>query len=118
MDISIARKHVEMLYLDRCDIIEHIDVVEDGITYKKEAVTASDVPCKLSHVRQMVTGDEVAPSTSLTSKLMISPEIKIKAGSKIIVYRNGVSTYYECSSEPAIFHNHQEIWIELLEGYA
>lgn len=118
VDISIARQHIEMLYLDRCDIIEFVSVNEDGLTYKKEVVTYSDIPCKISYERQSVTGDDVAPITSLSSKLILSPDIEVKAGSKITVYRKGKPTYYECSSEPARFHNHQEIWLTLLEGYA
>ena len=107
-----------MLYLDRCDIIEFVSVNEDGLTYKKEVITNSDVPCKISYERQTITGNDVAPTTSLISKLILSPDIEVKAGSKITVHRNGKSTHYECSSEPARFHNHQEIWLTLLEGYA
>jgi hypothetical protein len=118
VNISIARQHIEKLYFDRCDIIEFVTVKEDGLTYKKEIVTHSDIPCKISYERQNITGDDIAPSTSLISKLILNPDIEVKAGSKITVYRKGKPTHYECSAEPARFYNHQEIWITLLEGYA
>lgn len=118
VNISIARKHIEMLYIDRCDIIEFQKVEEDGLTHMKEVVIQSDVPCKLSHERIIQTGDGLAPAVDLSSKLIIHPDITLKAGSKINVHRNGKVIHYECSSEPAMFHNHQEIYLTLLEGYA
>lgn len=118
VNLSIARKPIEMLYLDRCDIIEFQKVEEDGLTYMKDVIIQSDVPCKLSHERLTQTSDGVAPAIDLSSKLMLSPEVPLKTGSKINVHRNGKTTHYECSSEPAMFHNHQEIWLTLVEGYA
>lgn len=118
MDLSIARKHIEMLYLDRCDIIEFQEVEEDNITRMVELVVQSDIPCKISHERISQTGEGMAPSVDLSSKLIISPDIELRAGSKINVHRNGKVTHYECSSEPAMFNNHQEIWLTLIGGFA
>ena len=118
VNLSIVRKHIEMLYLDRCDIIEFQKVEEDGLTYMKEVVIQSDVPCKLSHESLRAIDGELVPGKVLISKLLLSLDIEVKAGSKITVYRNGNPTHYECSGEPAMFHNHQEIWLKLLEGYA
>lgn len=118
VNLSMARKHIELMYLDRCNIIECEKVVTRGITNVLETVAYENLPCKLSHERITQTGDGVAPNTALVSKLFINPDITVRPGSKIIVTRNGVTTTYESSSEAARFLNHQEIMLDLLEGYA
>ncbi|MDE3563871.1 hypothetical protein PV597_18395, partial [Clostridioides difficile] len=49
-----------------------------------------------------------------TIKLFISPEIEIKAGSKLIINNKE----YVRSGESAIYPNHQEIILELLKDKA
>ncbi|ENY8920593.1 hypothetical protein ACF133_003995, partial [Clostridioides difficile] len=49
-----------------------------------------------------------------TIKLFISPDIEIKAGSKLIIN----DKEYVRSGESAIYPNHQEIILELLEDKA
>ncbi|TQX27951.1 hypothetical protein D1N55_18600, partial [Clostridioides difficile] len=49
-----------------------------------------------------------------TIKLFISPDIEIKAGSKLIIN----DKEYVRSGESAIYPNHQEIVLELLEDKA
>ena len=53
-----------------------------------------------------------------TIKLFIAPEIDIKPGSKIDVTHLGVTTSYKRSGNPAVYHTHQEIMLELWENYA
>ena len=121
MDISMARAAIESLYFDRATIIEYQHVVdpEDGSTNVEEVVVHDSVPCKVNHVLTGHTTDRDAGDDAiLVSKLFMSPDIQIKAGSKIIVTRNGVSTLYKNSGEPARCMNHQEIKIELWEDRA
>lgn len=123
MDLSFARKDLERLYVDTCSIIEYCSVT-DPVTHitspNQEVIVRENVPCKVSHKYNTLTpaasGD--VPSIELLSKLIISPDVQVKPGSKIIVTRNGVSTAYKCSSAPARYFTHQEIMMELLEGEA
>lgn len=120
MNLSIARKHIEKLYLDTCDILEFksVENPDTHITEMQEVVVHSDVPCKVSHKTITQAGDGVSSAISLVSKLIINPDIEIKAGSKIIVRRNGVETVYKNSGEAARFYNHQEIVLESFDGWA
>lgn len=121
VNISKARTAIESLYFDTATIIEYQHVVdpEDGSTNVEEVVVHENVPCKVNHViTGHATDRDAADELFLVSKLFLSPEIEIKAGSKIIVTRNGVSTLYKNSGEPARCMNHQEIKIELWEDKA
>ncbi|HBG5847838.1 TPA: hypothetical protein OUL20_003776, partial [Clostridioides difficile] len=52
-------------------------------------------------------------------KLFISPDIEIKAGSKLIITnQNNITKEYIRSGEPAIYPNHQEIILELFKDKA
>ena len=120
IDLTAARAGLEMLYTDVCTVSEY-QSVEDPLTHitnKILTIVAENVPCRLSHRRLHATGDGAAPTVSMVTKLIISPEIKINAGSKISVTRNGVTTVYKQSGEPARYTNHQELMLELEEDYA
>lgn len=120
MNLSLARKCIEALYIDTCTIIEYqaVENPDTHITEMQEVVVHSGVPCKLSYKTVSQAGDGVSSAISLTSKLIINPDIEIKAGSKIIVKRNGIETAYKNSSEPARHINHQEIILSLFDGWA
>lgn len=51
-------------------------------------------------------------------KLFISPDVAIKAGSKIIVTQHGRTTEYSNSGVPAVYPTHQEIMLTLFNGGA
>lgn len=121
MNISVVRSAIESLYLDTATIIEYREVFdpEDGSTGVEEVVVFENQPCKVSH--EYVHNAEDGAATdgiTLVSRLFISPDIDIKAGSKIIITRNGVNTVYKNSGEPARYYNHQEIKIKLWDGEA
>lgn len=120
MDISFARKGIERLYKDTCTVIEYQDVTDPvtHITGKAEVIVHEDVPCKLSHHIAIAANEGVATSTSLSSFLIINPEIVIKPGSKILVNRNGKVTTYKNSGEPVPHFNHQEIMMEIFDTWA
>lgn len=63
---------------------------------------------------QSDTGAAISQGT----KLFTVPEIQIKPGSKIIVTQNGVTTVYSSSGVPAVYPTHQEVILELFEGWA
>ena len=120
MNISLARKYIESLYLDRCDIYEYQTVVsEDDFTTSMEKVLVhKNVPCKISYKSTGHASDSVADTTFEVTRLLINPEIVVRAGSCIVVTRNGTSKNYKNSGEPSIYFNHQEIDIELEDDRA
>lgn len=81
-----ARKALERMYQGRATVIEYQKVKDEwGMTNFQEVTVLEDQPCKLSfETLTSSTGDPVA-TVSQSVKLFISPDVVIKAGSKIIV---------------------------------
>lgn len=123
MSFHFARRDIERLYTDTCSIVEYCSVT-DPVTHitspNQEVIVRENVPCRVSHKNNTLApaASGVVSAIELQSKLIISPDVLVKPGSKIIVTRDGVSTAYKCSSAPARYFTHQEIMMELLEGEA
>ena len=77
-------------------------------------IVLENQPCKLSYKNITSTTDEKVAKLVQTIKLFISPNINIKAGSKLIIN----DKEYVRSGESAIYPNHQEIILELLKDKA
>ena len=120
IDLTIARKFVESLYLDTCNIYEFQHVLDEttGITSQQEVLVYKDVPCKLSYETKKQSGDGVGSSLFLSVKLFLSPDLDIKPGSKIDVTKSGKTVSYKNSGLPARYINHQEILLDNWQGWA
>lgn len=121
VDISKARKSIEKMYFDTCDIYEYISY-KDPITKQtkhREDIVHENIPCKLSFktITSTTINDGVG-KIGQAAKLFINPDIEIKSGSKIVITRNNKIKEYKNSGEPAIFANHQEIILELFEKWS
>lgn len=116
-----ARKAIESTYTGVCTIVERRDERDEKtkITRKAEVVVIENQPCKLSFESlKAVVQTETAAAISQSTKLFLAPEIKVNGGSKITVEQNGVTTAYSASGVPAVYPSHQEIMLELFEGWA
>ncbi|WP_413927118.1 hypothetical protein [Clostridioides sp. ES-S-0145-01] len=111
-----TRKAIEMMYRDKCTIVEY-QPVKDTITKRtnnKEVVALENQPCKLSYKNIVSATEGKVAKLEQTIKLFISPNISIKAGSKLIINNKE----YVRSGEPAIYPSHQEIILELFKDKA
>lgn len=116
-----ARKAIEAMYDGVLSVTEHQKVKDEKtkLTKYQDMVVLSDQPCKLSFERlQTAIQSDSAASVAQTTKLFVSPDIVIKAGSKITVEQVGVTTDYTCSGIPAVYDTHQEITLDLFEDWA
>ncbi|WLD27657.1 hypothetical protein CDIFMA2_15390 [Clostridioides difficile] len=114
--VNRTRKAIEMLYRDKCTIVEY-QPIKDPVTKRtnnKEVIVLENQPCKLSYKNITSATDGKVAKLEQTIKLFISPDIEIKAGSKLIIN----DKEYVRSGESAIYPNHQEIVLELLEDKA
>ncbi len=119
--IQKARAAIESTYLGKCTIYEYKTITdkETGISSKREISVLEDQPCRLSYQKIMTTESvEGAHVPVQTVKLFLAPEIKICAGSKIVVTQNEITKEYERSGEAAVYATHQEISLELFKKYA
>ena len=118
--VNAHRKALERLWKDRCSVFvkEKVTDPTTHLTDFEEMPLLQDQPCKLSfETLNSTDGDHVATVTQ-SVKLFISPDVVIKAGSKIIVTQHGRTTEYSNSGVPAVYPTHQEIMLTLFEGWA
>ena len=120
-DMNLVREAIESTYIGTCTVIEHIKEKDDKTKQNKyiEKAVYEDKSCRLSfenisNTNQTSTTNNVAQIV----KLFIAPELQIKNGSKIIVTQNNRTVEYKNSSEPAVYETHQEIVLQLFEGWA
>lgn len=120
IDLAIAKKFVESLYIDTCDVYEFQHVTDEltGITSQQEVLVHENVPCKLSFNRFPQTGDGVGGSLSFLAKIFMSPDLEIKEGSKIVVVKNGKTYILANSGVPRMGINHQEINVGTWDKWA
>lgn len=116
-----ARKAIESLYDGTCTITEYKKVKkENKSTGFEEIVVLENQPCRISfNTINSTTSTETGASAPVqVVKLFIAPEIEVKPGSKIAVTQNGVTTEYQNSGQPAFYHTHQTIVLDLFKGWS
>ena len=115
------QKAIESQYAGKCTVVEMQSVKNPttGIVKQTPVPVLTDQPCRLSHrsaeTTTIVGGVAVQ---NQTIKLFISPDVEIKAGSKITVTQNGLTADYKRSGLPAIYSSHQEINLIIFDSYA
>ena len=116
-----ARKAIEATYFGTLTVTERKKEKDERskLTKDVEVVVLENQPCKLSFekLQTAIQSDSAATITQVT-KLFVSPDISINAGSKITVSQDNVTTDYTCSGGPAIYPTHQEIILELFKDFA
>lgn len=119
--VNKSRKAIEILYRDKCTIVEY-QPIKDPVskrTSNKEVVILENQPCKISYKNIVSATEGKVAKLEQTIKLFISPNISIKAGSKLIITnQNNVTKEYVRSGESAIYPNHQEVILELFKDKA
>lgn len=114
-------KAIQSLWDGRATITVREGVLDErtGRTEPVERVTASELPCRISFATVKSTEpDEEAARVAQTVTLYIDPDLVIPEGSKITVTQNQVTTDYERSGKAAVYTDHQEVPLELWEGWA
>ena len=116
-----ARKAIEATYFGTLTVTEHQTVKDEKtkLTKSVDVVVLQDEPCRLSFEKmQTAVQSESAATIVQGAKIFVSPDISIKAGSKLTVTQDNVTTDYTHSGESAIYPTHQEIMLELFKEYA
>ncbi len=118
--INAHRKAIEKTYTDICTVTEYKKYKKSNKTtgFRQTAVY-TDIPCRLSFKTvNSASGTGTVTKIGQIITLFISPDIDIKAGSKITVTHDGRTTDYKRSGFPAVYKTHQEIPLELFEENA
>ena len=120
MTEELHRRAIERTYTDTCTVTEYeTHKKENKTTGFRETVRYSEEPCRLSFgSKNAAVGTGTVTNISQSVKLFLSPDIEIKAGSKITVTHDGRTTDYKQSGFPAVYSTHQEISLELFDRKA
>lgn len=106
------RKAIESLYKGKCTIYEYKEYRDPETEELKSNLVPvyENIPCKLCK-KTINPGNktEVANIINYVSVLHVNPDIKIKAGSKIVVTQHGITREFERSGEPPVYETHQEV---------
>lgn len=117
---DLVRKVIESTYQDVCNIVEYQKIRDiDGSTKFQEVTVLTDIPCRISFRTQNPTDEtESASGAKKEIELFISPDLKINAGSKIIVTHLNETINYKSAGVPSTYTTHQQIILELFKGWA
>lgn len=118
---KIRRKALEKLYTGVCSVYGQGKIFNETTkeTLFGEILVFENEPCRLSF--ESVTTTEPADGVAKTAqsvKLFLVPERSIAPGCKVVVTQDGVTTAYQQSGKAAVYADHQEIPLELFQGYA
>ena len=116
-----ARKAIETTYFGTLTVTELQKVKNEKskLMEESEIVVLQDQPCRLSFEKlQTAIQSESAATITQSTKLFVSPDVTIKAGSKLTVTHDNVTTDYTRSAVPSTYPTHQEITLELFKEYA
>lgn len=116
-----ARKAIESTYDGIMSVMEMQKIKDEKtkLTKTEPVVVLDEVPCRISFSSISAAGQsDSAAAIAQTVKMFVSPDINIKAGSKISVTQNGVTTDYAQSGAAAVYATHQEIMLELFERWS
>lgn len=113
------QRAIKKMYEGTCTVTEYQEYQKPNMaTGHHEVPVLAEQPCRLSFstipsAEQTDTG----AAALQTVKLFIAPEIDIKPGSRITVTQNGVTEDYCRTGKPAVYATHQEITLEIWEGW-
>ena len=116
-----ARKAIESTYEDSCNVFELLDIYDENSkqTTKKEVIVLENQSGKISYKTVSKNEEtETGSEKSQVIEMFISPDIKIKSGSKIEVTHRGIKTVYKNSGEPSIYETQQTIILELFDKWS
>ena len=119
--VAAYKKAIQSLWIGQATIAVLDGVLNpaNGRTEPVERITATGIPCRISH--RTITSTEPAEEAALVAQSVtryVDPSVDIPEGSKITVTQNGVTRDYERSGAPAVYSCHQEIPLELFKEWA
>lgn len=115
-----ARPAINSLMTGTCTVKEYQSVTNatTHITKQQLVTRYQNQPCRLSYSKAPATAEGDAPGVLLTVKLLLPPELSIKAGDVFEVTQAGKTEVFKAAGAPAMYVNHQEIELERLAEYA
>ncbi len=118
-----VRAAMERLYDGECSIFEQVCEVDEvtKVSSFNEVLLAGGMSCHLSFNQGISAGlslGEHNASKLQKVKLFLSPEVKVPAGSRVLVHQCGMDYEFWCSSQSEVYASHQEICLVNVDEFA
>lgn len=111
-NVALERAVIEATYEGRCTVTEFQQVKDPNtkVTKQKEVVVLHDQLCALSQVTlSAAQSNDTANRIDYDAKLFLSPDVTVKAGSRIRILQDGMDYEFESAGDPFRYPTHQEI---------
>ena len=120
VNIAAYTKAIKSIWCDTCTVtVKHNTVNSVGRTVQTDEVLFENEPCRLSFSSVNVTDESSHAARRVQSTvLLIDRDRDVPPGSIITVTHEGVTSIYERSGVPSVYSVHQQIPLELKEGWA
>ena len=120
MNSDAIKQALQSMWEDTCAVYERQPVRQpNGTTIFQTVLVLENVPCKLSfETLQPVNQTATAAQLVQTVKLFLDVKVDIRAGSKIVVYRDDRVFEFSSSGLPGVFDYHQEIMLRPFNNWA
>lgn len=108
----IERRLLEMTYTGVCRVEGQITKPDPitGVERPQDGVIFDNQPCALSQASlASAVQTDTNNNIEYDSKLFISPDVVVPAGSRIFVTQEGMNYQFTRSGKPFIYATHQEI---------
>lgn len=115
---ELERMAIESTYDGLCTVTEFQQVKDPltKVTKQKQVVVLEDQPCALSQATlASARSSDTNNAIDYDAKLFISPDITIKAGSRIRVVQDGMDYEFVETGEPFRYPTHQEIKLKRVD---
>lgn len=112
INYEAIRVEYEKMYEDAVTVKRHVEMIVNGETVIGWDDVYDNIPCRISQTGLGSNGQtETTNDIDYSSKLFISPLIKLLQGDRLVVTRDGVSRNYK-AGEPFIYPTHQEVSLQ------
>lgn len=118
---GLYRRAMEATYDGSCRIygMRAVKDPETKVTRQEETLVKEGIPCHLSFSSTApASGSDTVTAAMQTIKLFLAPELVVPPGSRVEVAQQGRTESYGQSGKAAVYSSHQEIVLEIWEGYA
>lgn len=102
-----------------CDISVIGEITDEyNLTHKGFFPEQKNVECRLVvENAPAATITEGAAAVSQTITLLLPPDVRITAGSRVMVTQEGATDEYRCAGMPVRYSKHQEVSLTALKGW-
>lgn len=115
----MVKSDIESLFCHLCNIYEYREYTEGSVTKHNMVMIYHNMKCRLSYSTGMLysklkSGQEKTDAfkNNQSIKLFLPADVNVKAGCRIEVFHQNITSVFVNSSDAAFYKNHTEILLD------